>query len=627
MADKNSGWACTHSAEIVAEDDVGVVIRVICYWQNNHWTYNMNYVSAWVYCAGQEVCVKSSGSINTTGNNTAAYEMGRYDFYLSKSYAWQNVSCSAKITSTSSYASGTKSSSASTVGFGAKTSYTISYNGNGGTNVPGSHTKWYNETAYLSSTIPTRDGHDFVNWNIYAIGNGPSYNPGQAYTDNSGLNLYAIWRAHTYEIKYNANGGENAPVTGTKTFGQDFTLSSKTPSRTNYNFLGWSTTPTGSVEYTSSQIYTKNEPVTLYAVWELAYVKPRLNNFTVTRCTADGTEEETGTYIRVTFDWATDYDVTAVHIDWNTDPYWANYENVAVTASGREDHVDTIVGNGEISTETSYYFRAFVSDQYDYTHSQTLAVGTIKYPIDIKDGGTGVAIGKVAEDDSFDVGMYSKFRQNVEMFGEVTKEGGYYQAFRGYSPNANESITHGYYHVNPDTVNIPEGTKYGMIETVESRGKTWDHADGASWVWQFFRNSTGVEYLRTGANEETMTPWRRDYKGTTIFENVTGETGTVMLDEDAGNFRWLEIHFYDYDNNYGRAIAFSGAPSGLTSFFYLGHLSTSYIKGNFVIPNGKTMSRVVGWEVAVTASGTTLGTTTVDTTYTLFRIIRVIGYK
>ena len=116
--------------------------------------------------------------------------------------------------------------------------------------------------------------------------------------------------------------------------------------------------------------------------------------------------------------------------------------------------------------------------------------------------------------------------------------------------------------------------------------------------------------------------------GVNLFLNTSGETGSVQLSEAAENFRWLEIHYYDYDGNYNVATAFSGVPcAGMLSFFYLGHSTTSFLKGNCVIINGQVLSRVVAWEVSLTASGATLGTGTVDSTYTLFRIIRVIGYR
>ena len=45
MATAATGWACTQDVSIVAETNTTVTVRVICYWQNQGWRYNMNYVS------------------------------------------------------------------------------------------------------------------------------------------------------------------------------------------------------------------------------------------------------------------------------------------------------------------------------------------------------------------------------------------------------------------------------------------------------------------------------------------------------------------------------------------------------------------------------------------------------
>lgn len=47
-----------------------------------------------------------------------------------------------------------------------------------------------------------------------------------------------------YTIRYDANGGTGAPSSQTKTYGYTLTLSSTKPTRTGYNFLGWSTSKT-----------------------------------------------------------------------------------------------------------------------------------------------------------------------------------------------------------------------------------------------------------------------------------------------------------------------------------------------------------------------------------------------
>lgn len=409
MATASTGWKCTHSASIISSSNTSVTIRVTCYWTNDGWRYDMNNVSAWVYCNGSSYQVKSNGSINTTSDNHASFSMGYHDFTISKGTASKSISCYAKITSASSYVSGTKSSSATSVSVPAKPSYTVSYNANGGSGAPGSQTKWYGTNLTLSSTKPSRSGYSFQGWATSASGN-VAYQPGASYTSNSSVTLYAKWKANTYTVSYNANGGSGAPGNQTKTYGVNLTLSTTKPTRTNYNFLGWSTSASGGVVYNSGSSYTKNSGVTLYAVWQLAYKEPRLNNFSAKRCDSAGTASESGTYVKVAFTWSTDKTVSAVKIEWKLQSA-TTWSNATITASGTSGSVSQIIGSGGVSTENSYNVRAYVSDSGGTTYSSIITLGTLKFPIDVKSGGTGIAFGKAAESDEIaDFGFTPRFR-------------------------------------------------------------------------------------------------------------------------------------------------------------------------------------------------------------------------
>ena len=83
--------------------------------------------------------------------------------------------------------------------------------------------------------------------------------------------MYAVWSKDLsyYTVSYNANGGSGAPASQTKTEDVTLTLSSTTPYRSGYTFLGWSTSSSASYPtYYAGGSYTTNASVTLYAVWE-----------------------------------------------------------------------------------------------------------------------------------------------------------------------------------------------------------------------------------------------------------------------------------------------------------------------------------------------------------------------
>lgn len=110
-----------------------------------------------------------------------------------------------------------------TISIPKKTSYAITYDANGGNWAPANDEKWYNETAYISVYTPYRFRYAFKCWNTKADGSGTNYNPGQSYTTNAPLTLYAQWYAipvitSVSAIRCNAQGeddpyGEYALVT------------------------------------------------------------------------------------------------------------------------------------------------------------------------------------------------------------------------------------------------------------------------------------------------------------------------------------------------------------------------------------------------------------------------------
>jgi uncharacterized repeat protein (TIGR02543 family) len=80
---------------------------------------------------------------------------------------------------------------------------------------------------------------------------------------------------YTCYLYYNANGGSGAPstqsYTGTSTSSHSFTVASGTPTRSGYDFLGWSTSSSAtSASYSSgdSISVSYNGSKTLYAVWQ-----------------------------------------------------------------------------------------------------------------------------------------------------------------------------------------------------------------------------------------------------------------------------------------------------------------------------------------------------------------------
>ena len=291
----------------------------------------------------------------------------------------------------------------------AWTSYTITYNANGGSGAPSKQTKWKDQTLTLSTTKPTRTGYSFLGWSTSSTATSATYSAGGSYTANSAATLYAVWKANTYTVRYDANGGTGAPGNQTKTYGQTLTLSSTKPTRTNYNFKGWGTSASATtIAYSAGGNYTANAAVTLYAVWELAYTKPRISNLKLERADSSNVLSDDGTNARVSFDWACDKTLSSIVIKWKLTTENSYSNSRTITERRKNGTVNELIGSDALSTESSYDIHITVTDSAGSSYA-TGILPSMKFVVDFLAGGNGASVGKVAElSGVFDVGFKTR---------------------------------------------------------------------------------------------------------------------------------------------------------------------------------------------------------------------------
>ena len=354
-------------------------------------------------------------TVSTSWGST--FSMSGAGKYAYSSYYTKNVAYGSKFTlGSTAYAQYTSSSTYRSEISGRKAivsvprpTYSVKYNANGGSGAPGQQTKTYGVTLKLSTSKPTRTGYTFQGWGTSATDTSVNYAAGANYTANAAITLYAIWKANTYTVKFDANGGTGAPSNQTKTYGVNLTLSSTKPTRTNYNFLGWGTSASSTtVAYASGATYSSNAAITLYAIWELAYTKPRITNFTVDRCDkTTGEFKDDGTGVRIRFDWATDKPAvsTTVYFRQSGASAWRSSSS---TASGTSGSVDLTITTITFDTEYKYEFRVEVTDSVD-SSELTNTVPAMVYLLDCLRGGKGLAIGKPASREGLDIAFDTMF--------------------------------------------------------------------------------------------------------------------------------------------------------------------------------------------------------------------------
>ena len=159
-------------------------------------------------------------------------------------------------------------------------SYTVRYNGNGassGSTTSSTHT--YDTAKALTANGFTKTGYSFSGWSDTASGS-VLYTDKQsvsnlAYTQNTTVDLYAKWSANSYTVRYNGNGASSGSTANSShTYDTAKELTANGFTRSGYEFLGWSTSASGSVVYTDGQSVSNlsssaGDIVDLYAVWEM----------------------------------------------------------------------------------------------------------------------------------------------------------------------------------------------------------------------------------------------------------------------------------------------------------------------------------------------------------------------
>ena len=126
-------------------------------------------------------------------------------------------------------------------------SYSIIYDANGGVDAPSMQTNInFDERVSISAQLPRKTGYTFLGWATNQSAKEADYVAGQEVmnliSDSAGkVILYAIWAPNSYSIKYDANGGTNAPTEqlGLK-YGEPVQLSSSEPQWFGRVFQGWS---------------------------------------------------------------------------------------------------------------------------------------------------------------------------------------------------------------------------------------------------------------------------------------------------------------------------------------------------------------------------------------------------
>ena len=163
--------------------------------------YNSGVVTKEPTCTATGTRVRTCTLCGTTTTETIS----------KKSHSYQNATCTSPKTCT---VCGTTSGSAlghswkeatytepktctvcgTTSGSPLVRTYIVSYYGNGGFGAPNNQIKTHGQALILTSAVPTREGYTFLGWSASNTATSATYQPGDRYTANESVKLYAVWK-------------------------------------------------------------------------------------------------------------------------------------------------------------------------------------------------------------------------------------------------------------------------------------------------------------------------------------------------------------------------------------------------------------------------------------------------
>lgn len=281
----------------------------------------------------------------------------------------------------------------------------------------------------------------------------------------------------------------------------------------------------------------------------IAYDRPFIPALSNVRCNSDGTENDLGSYAKVTYS----YSITSLsnqnsksavlYYKKNSESAWTA---VTLTASYSVTNQSTIIPADEAS---SYNIRLVVGDSFaDTTNQIVLSTGYCLYHIPTS--GKGITFGGIAEEDGFQIKMDAHFHNGITEDIKVL-----------YYGNCNELLTSGNYYIGNAGTNKPGDGLNGWL-TVKSYGdaaycyqeyvsyqgqRYWRMRNNGTWeAWQAMNisgSSTSVDYATsagtaTSANTANLLSGFASKASAQSWGVQTGSFITGMDDSTGGSIAW-----------------------------------------------------------------------------------------
>lgn len=250
------------------------------------------------------------------------------------------------------------------------------------------------------------------------------------------------------------------------------------------------------------------------AINVIPYSVPNIISFSVNRCNANGTENDSGAYAKVTYRYSvTDLSnkntfTASLNYKKTTDSQWTS---ITITPI---ESLYNVSGSNIIAADDahSYDISLVITDSFT-SASQSTALSTGYCLYHVRASGKGITWGGVAEDDGFNVKMPAHFHNGLREDILIAESG-----------DCNNFTTGGNYYINSNGANMPVAVN-GWL-TVKSFGYK-------SNCYQEFVTCKGERYQRW-RTDGTWSVWTRDYGQKLLWEgnSYMGQSQSATLAED-----------------------------------------------------------------------------------------------
>lgn len=300
----------------------------------------------------------------------------------------------------------------------------------------------------------------------------------------------------------------------------------------------------------------------------LNYTAPKITKLNVGRCNADGSDNDQGSYVKITYSYnvvsLNDVNKVSVKIKYKRADA-TNYTTHSVSSSSNQYNLSNQTHIFEADSSSSYDVLIEVKDNFKTTTLAT-SVSTAFTIMHFKDDGRGIGFGKLAEEsDLFDVGFAIRFTGGIKQYvlpngldmNNLKLPNTYSGNEASTSKYMNIPITKGTFVLTVTSHGSEDGVKQRLELCDKTNPKAWERIFDGSWGQWVCVSDFGGTLLWSGGS-----PMGGNVSFTMAETVAKQRNGIVLVFSEYNNgtvdssFHTFFVHKHTVANHDGRGHTF-----------------------------------------------------------------------